>query len=230
MIFSSFQSFFFNFKNFASMNEDKLLNKKDVIKKGFKFLSKDPVLRYLISQLGNKIDAKERFNSNHAVAICNLIIEQQISFRAAITIKSKFKKLIGGLSNSEIINLDNNKVQSIGLSFRKVEYMKNVLIFFEKNNLRFENSSNDEVFEKLISIKGVGKWTCEMFLIFVLFRPDIFSFGDIALINSIKKNYNVNSRTEIEKIVNNYKPYRSIASLILWASVESDTFFKKSIS
>ena len=212
------------------MNEDKLLNKKDVIKKGFKFLSKDSVLRYLISQLGNKIDAKERFNSNHAVAICNLIIEQQISFRAAITIKSKFKKLIGGLSNSEIINLDNNKVQSIGLSFRKVEYMKNVLIFFEKNNHRFENSSNDEVFEKLISIKGVGKWTCEMFLIFVLFRPDIFSFGDIALINSIKKNYNVNSRTEIEKIVNNYKPYRSIASLILWASVESDTFFKKSIS
>ena len=230
MIFSSFQSFFFNFKNFASMNEDKLLNKKDVIKKGFKFLSKDPVLRYLISQLGNKIDAKERFNSNHAVAICNLIIEQQISFRAAITIKSKFKKLIGGLSNSEIINLDNKKVQSIGLSFRKVEYMKNVLIFFEKNNDRYENSSNDEVFEKLISIKGVGKWTCEMFLIFVLFRPDIFSFGDIALINSIKKNYNVNSRTEIEKIVNNYKPYRSIASLILWASVESDTFFKKSIS
>ena len=212
------------------MNEDKLLNKKDVIKKGFKFLSKDPVLRYLISQLGNKIDAKERFNSNHAVAICNLIIEQQISFRAAITIKSKFKKLIGGLSNSEIINLDNNKVQSIGLSFRKVEYMKNVLIFFEKNNPRFENSSNDEVFEKLIAIKGVGKWTCEMFLIFVLFRPDIFSFGDIALINSIKKNYNVNSREEIEKIVNNYKPYRSIASLILWASVESDTFFKKSIS
>ena len=207
------------------MNEDKLLNKKDFIIKGFEFLSKDPVLRYLISQLGNKIDAKERFNSNYAVAICNLIIEQQISFRAAITIKSKFKKLIGGLSNSEIINLDNNKVQSIGLSFRKVEYMKNVLIFFEKNNDRFESFSNDEVFDKLISIKGVGKWTCEMFLIFVLFRPDIFSFGDIALINSIKKNYNVNSRTEIEKIVKNYKPYRSIASLILWASVESDTFF-----
>ena len=82
----------------------------------------------------------------------------------------------------------------------------------------------------MISIKGVGKWTCEMFLIFVLFRPDIFSFGDIALINSIKKNYNVNSRLQIEEIVKNYKPFRSIASLILWASVESDTFYKKSIS
>ena len=196
----------------------------------FDYLKKDPVMSFFISKFGNEIDVNERNNYNHAIALCNLIIEQQISFRAAITIKSKFKKLIGGLSNSEIINLDNKKVQSIGLSFRKVEYMKNVLIFFEKNNDRYENSSNDEVFEKLISIKGVGKWTCEMFLIFVLFRPDIFSFGDIALINSIKKNYNVNSRTEIEKIVNNYKPYRSIASLILWASVESDTFFKKSIS
>ena len=63
--------------------------------------------------------------------------------------------------------------------------MKNVFLFGKNNRVR--NSSNDEVFEKLISIKGVGKWTCEMFLIFVLFRPDIFSFGDIALINSIKK-------------------------------------------
>ena len=187
-------------------------------------------MKFFINSFGDEIDALDRYNDNFAIALCNLIIEQQISFKAAITIKSKFKKLIDGLSNSEILNLDNNKVQSIGLSFRKVEYMKNVLIFFEKNNDRYENSSNDEVFEKLISIKGVGKWTCEMFLIFVLFRPDIFSFGDIALINSIKKNYNVNSRTEIEKIVNNYKPYRSIASLILWASVESDTFFKKSIS
>ena len=206
-----------------------LLNKENVLKEGFEFLSKDPIMNYLISQLGKGIDATDRYNSNYALAISNLIIEQQISFKAAITIKKKFKELINGLSNTEIINLDNNKIQSIGLSFRKVEYIKNVLIFFEKNKYEFEDLTNDEVFEKLTIIKGVGKWTCEMFLIFVLFRPDIFSFGDIALINSIKKNYNVNSRTEIEKIVNNYKPYRSIASLILWASVESDTFFKKSI-
>mgnify|MGYP001331504162 FL=1 len=208
----------------------KLINNEAFINYAFNQLSKDPVMESLINSLGHKINPTERYNRNYALAICNLIIEQQISFKAAITIKNKFKELITGLSNSDIIKLDNNKVQSIGLSFRKVEYMKNVLIFFEKNNYEFENFTNKEVFEKLISIKGVGKWTCEMFLIFVLFRPDIFSFGDIALINSIKKNYNVNSRLQIEEIVNNYKPYRSIASLILWASVESDTFFKKSIS
>ena len=208
----------------------KLINNEAFINYAFNQLSKDPVMESLINSLGHKINPTERYNRNYALAICNLIIEQQISFKAAITIKNKFKELITGLSNFDIIKLDNNKVQSIGLSFRKVEYMKNVLIFFEKNNYEFENFTNKEVFEKLISIKGVGKWTCEMFLIFVLFRPDIFSFGDIALINSIKKNYNVNSRLQIEEIVNNYKPYRSIASLILWASVESDTFFKKSIS
>ena len=191
-----------------------LLNKENVLKEGFEFLSKDPIMYYLISKLGKGIDATDRYNSNYALAISNLIIEQQISFKAAITIKKKFKELINGLSNSEIINLDNNKIQSIGLSFRKVEYIKNVLIFFEK----------------LTIIKGVGKWTCEMFLIFVLFRSDIFSFGDIALINSIKKNYNVHSKEEIKIIVNNYKPYRSVASLILWSSVESETFYKKSIS
>ncbi len=208
----------------------KLINNEAFINYAFNQLSKDPVMESLINSLGHKINPTERYNRNYALAICNLIIEQQISFKAAITIKNKFKELITGLSNSDIIKLDNNKVQSIGLSFRKVEYMKNVLIFFEKNNYEFENFTNKEVFEKLISIKGVGKWTCEMFLIFVLFRPDIFSFGDIALINSIKKNYNVESRLQIEEIVKNYKPFRSIASLILWASVESDTFYKKSIS
>ena len=208
----------------------KLINNASFINYAFNQLSKDPIMKSLINSLGHKINPTERYNRNYALAICNLIIEQQISFKAAITIKNKFKELISGLSNSDIIKLDNNKVQSIGLSFRKVEYMKNVLIFFEKNNYEFENFTNKEVFEKLISIKGVGKWTCEMFLIFVLFRPDIFSFGDIALINSIKKNYNVESRVQIEEIVKNYKPFRSIASLILWASVESDTFYKKSIS
>ena len=208
----------------------KLINNASFINYAFNQLSKDPIMESLINSLGHKINPTERYNRNYALAICNLIIEQQISFKAAITIKNKFKELISGLSNSDIIKLDNNKVQSIGLSFRKVEYMKNVLIFFEKNNYEFENFTNKEVFEKLISIKGVGKWTFEMFLIFVLFKPDIFSFGDIALINSIKKNYNVNSRLQIEEIVKNYKPFRSIASLILWASVESDTFYKKSIS
>ena len=200
--FFTFQSFKFNFKNFASIIVNMLLNKENVLKEGFEFLSKDPIMNYIISQLGKGIDATDRYNSNYGLAISNLIIEQQISFKAAITIKKKFKELINGLSNTEIVNLDNNKIQSIGLSFRKVEYIKNVLIFFEK----------------LTIIKGVGKWTCEMFLIFVLFRSDIFSFGDIALINSIKKNYNVHSKEEIKIIVNNNKPYRSVASLILWSS------------
>ena len=94
--FFTFQSFKFNFKNFASIIVNMLLNKENVLKEGFEFLSKDPIMNYLISQLGKGIDATDRYNSNYALAISNLIIEQQISFKAAITIKKKFKELING--------------------------------------------------------------------------------------------------------------------------------------
>ena len=96
----------------------KLINNASFINYAFNQLSKDPIMESLINSLGHKINPTERYNRNYALAICNLIIEQQISFKAAITIKNKFKELISGLSNSDIIKLDNNKVQSIGLSFR----------------------------------------------------------------------------------------------------------------
>ena len=89
-------------------------------------------MSFFISKFGNEIDVNERNNSNHAIALCNLIIEQQISFKAAITIKKKFLDLISNKSNKQILELDNSKIQKIGVSFKKVEYMKNVLSFFLK--------------------------------------------------------------------------------------------------
>ena len=79
---------------------------KIVLERAYKHLSNDKIMHFLIDKFQDKIDWGNRYNSNYALSIANLIIEQQISFRAAITIKSKFKKLIGGLSNSDIINLD----------------------------------------------------------------------------------------------------------------------------
>ena len=156
----------------------KLINNASFINYAFNQLSKDPIMESLINSLGHKINPTERYNRNYALAICNLIIEQQISFKAAITIKNKFKELISGLSNSDIIKLDNNKVQSIGLSFRKVEYMKNVLIFLKKITIS-SKILPIKVFEKLISIKGVGKWTCEMFLILFYSNPIYFHLGTL---------------------------------------------------
>ncbi len=204
-----------------------LLNNKDTIKKGFTFLSSDPVMDFFINEFGNQIDPLDRHNNNYAIALSNLIIEQQISFKAAITIKKKFDDLTKLLSNREILEIDNETIQSIGISFRKVDYIKNIISFFENEKLDFSNLDDKEISKKLCSIKGIGPWTSEMFLLFVFHKPDIFSFGDIALINSIKVNYNLNNHDEIKELTLKWKPYRSIASLLLWKSIENQIFYKK---
>jgi len=204
-----------------------LLNNKDTIKKGFTFLSSDPVMDFFIKEFGNQIDPLDRHNNNYAIALSNLIIEQQISFKAAITIKKKFDDLTKLLSNREILEIDNETIQSIGISFRKVDYIKNIISFFENEKPNFSALNDKEISKKLCSIKGIGPWTSEMFLLFVFHKPDIFSFGDIALINSIKVNYNLSNHDEIKELTLKWKPYRSIASLLLWKSIENQIFYKK---
>ena len=191
----------------------------------FEYLKKDEIMSFFISKFGNEIDVNERNNSNHAIALCNLIIEQQISFKAAITIKKKFHDLILNKSNKQILELENITIQKIGISFKKVEYMKNVLSFFAENHLDLENLDQNEIEKKLIKIKGIGKWTIEMFLMFVVLKPDIFSFGDLALINSIKKNYGISDKNEISKLTLSWSPYRTVASLLLWFSIEKNIFY-----
>ena len=203
---------------------------RNTIEMAYNHLSNDKVMSFLIRKFKNKIDWENRYNSNFALSIANLIIEQQISFKAAITIKKRFSKIIEGKSKSEIINLSNSKIQSVGISFRKAEYIKNVFNFFyiERKTIDFDKMSDKEVINYLISIKGVGEWTAQMFLIFNLFREDIFSPKDLALINSIKKNYSLASvgKSEIEKLTKNWSPYNSVACLLLWESVENKVFFK----
>ena len=203
-----------------------LLNSDNTIKKGFAFLSQDPVMSFFIKIFGDEIDPLDRYNNNFGIAICNLIIEQQISFKAAITIKKKFDDLTKELSNRDILKLDNKKIQSIGISFRKVEYIKNIISFFENEKPNFSEMDDNEISKKLCSIKGIGPWTAEMFLLFVFHRPDIFSFGDIALINSVKINYGIEKINDIKKTSLKWKPYRSIASLLLWKSIENQIYYK----
>ena len=191
----------------------------------FEYLKKDEIMSFFISKFGNEIDVNERNNSNHAIALCNLIIEQQISFKAAITIKKKFHDLISNKSNKQILELENSTIQKVGVSFKKVEYMKNVLSFFAENHLDLDSLDQNEIEKKLIKIKGIGKWTIEMFLMFVVLKPDIFSFGDLALINSIKKNYGISDKNEISKLTLSWSPYRTVASLLLWFSIEKNIFY-----
>jgi DNA-3-methyladenine glycosylase II len=195
--------------------------------KAFKHLKKDPVMNFLIEKYHDKISLDSYRSKNYALSLSNFIIDQQISFKAAITIKKRFAVVIQNLSYVEILNLDNDKIQSIGISFRKVEYIKNVFSFFIENEKRFIDLDAEKMKKELISIKGIGKWTTEMFLMFELGKPDIFSKGDIALLNSVKKNYKMNDldNKKLEDLIKSWSPYNSTASLLLWKSIEDKLFF-----
>ncbi len=202
------------------------LNQK-TLKKAYNFLSKDPCLDYLINKYSTRIDILERFNENYPLALAYLIIEQQVSFKAAIAIKKRFIQKVKNLTNDEIIHLNDKDLQSIGISFRKVAYIKNVFKYFKENSYDFLSASNQEVIDELTKIKGIGVWSSEMFLMFVLMRINIFSKGDLALMNSIKINYKIDVKDDykLNSLVESWSPYKSVASLLLWKSIEEKYFF-----
>ena len=199
----------------------------ETLKKAYNYLSKDDCLNHFIVKFSDSIDISERFSDNYAKALADLIIEQQVSFKAAITIKKRFSELISNLSNNEILELKLEKIQSIGVSFRKAEYIQNVYIYFQESKYDFNSASNKDVITELISIKGIGLWSAQMFLIFVLMRIDIFSPGDLALMNSLKINYKIDIKNKktVESLVNKWSPYKSVASLLLWKSIEEKYYY-----
>ena len=196
----------------------------------FDHLKKDEVMSFLIKKLGNQITLTDRYDKDFAKAISLLIIEQQVSFKAAITIKGRFLKLILNKTSKEIIDIDDLEMQSIGISHRKVNYIKNTYSYFIKNKIDFKTLDEKGVIKELTQIKGIGKWTAEMFLIFILFKTDVFSKGDLALLNSIKINYSLKdlSNQKLDSFIKKWTPFNTIASLLLWKSIEEKIFFKKS--
>jgi len=197
----------------------------------FDHLKKDEVMSFLIKKLGNQITLTDRYDKDFAKAISLLIIEQQVSFKAAITIKRRFLKLILNKTSKEIINIDDSEMQSVGISHRKVNYIKNTYSYFIKNKIDFKTLDEKGVIKELTQIKGIGKWTAEMFLIFILFKTDVFSKGDLALLNSIKINYSLKdlSNQKLDSFIKKWTPFNTIASLLLWKSIEEKIFFQKII-
>ena len=200
---------------------------EETLKKAYNYLSKDPCLDHLINKFSNNINISERYNENYPLALAYLIIEQQVSFKAAIAIKKRFIQKVENHTNDQVIDLDDKDLQSVGISFRKAIYIKNVFEYFKNNNYDFVNATNQEVINELTKIKGIGVWSSEMFLMFVLMRINIFSKGDLALMNSIKINYKIDIKDDykLNSLVESWSPFKSVASLLLWKSIEEKFFF-----
>lgn len=156
------------------------------------------------------------------------IISQQLSIKVAPIIFQRFLNLFGGSfpANHKILSIETEQLRSCGLSLQKAKYIQNIANFFSEqklNNEFFYTLSDEEIIQTLTQIKGVGRWTVEMVLIFCLGREDVFSVGDYGIQVAMKKIYNINKeKKELEKkmlkIAENWRPFRSYASLYLWAS------------
>lgn len=158
--------------------------------------------------------------------LIKFIIYQQISTKAGNTIYKRFHKFYQG-NESKIKNWTEEEWRSIGLSIQKKTYIEN---FFSSESLEVINSLSQEeeidaLKKSLTSLKGIGEWTADMFLIFSKNYEDIFPIKDLAIVNIIKKLYNVQTEQEILSLSKKWAPYRTYACLYLWESL-NDNFPK----
>ena len=164
--------------------------------------------------------------SNPFFTLARSIVGQQISVKAAQTIWERLETKIINIQPTTIIKTRFNTLKSIGLSRQKINYLKNLSYAFieKKINLNSWNKmSDEEIILDLTQIKGIGRWTAEMFLIFNLCRSDIFPLDDIGMIRGLCKLYDIPYPTDKEiliQISEKWKPYRSVATWYLWRSLD----------
>ena len=154
------------------------------------------------------------------------IVGQQISVRAAQAVWERYKKKVNKVNPKNTLNMHFMTLKSCGLSRQKISYLKSLSVFFiEKriNPTEWSKYSDEEIINELIKIKGIGRWTAEMFLIFNLCRPDIFPVDDLGLIKGICKCYNIKypiTKEHAIKLSLRWKPYRSVATWYFWRSLD----------
>lgn len=194
-------------------------------KKAIEHLSKDKKLKDILEKYEFPDWNKE---SNLFEDIIESIINQQLSGKAAATIFGRFKKLFGNKfpTPEQILKVYEEDIRSCGISYSKIKYIKGFCEALIKKELDLDNLQNladEDVIIELTKIKGIGRWTAEMILIFSLKRPDVFSIGDLGLRKAVSKLYEIDreDKSRIEKISKKWSPHRSLASWFLWRSLEN---------
>ena len=154
------------------------------------------------------------------------IVGQQISVKAAQSVWDRLEIKIKKIKPEIILKTHSSTLKSIGLSRQKVKYLKNLAEAFIEKKIKINlwyKMNDEDIVQDLIQIKGIGRWTAEMFLIFNLCRADIFPLDDIGMIKGLCKLYNISYPAEREKIIkigDRWKPYRSVATWYLWRSLD----------
>ena len=184
---------------------------------------KDPVMGAIMRR-HPKVHITPRGEPFHTLA--RAIVGQQISVKAAQSVWNKFAFLIQEIKPENVLKKKRPQLRACGLSDRKVEYIADLAQHFADGKLhqhRWPAMSDEEIIAELIEVRGIGRWTAEMFLIFNLLRPDVFPLDDLGLQKGIRASYfkgrKVALRT-MQRLGEGWRPWRSVATWYLWRSLD----------
>lgn len=192
-------------------------------KEAIKFLKRDPKLAKIIKHVGGyEISVMK----NPYESLIEAIITQQLSGKAAESISKRFRKLFVRFPKpADVIKMPDSKLRSAGLSGMKVKYIKDLSEKIESKKLKMrslKNMTDEEVIMQLTQVKGIGRWTAEMFLIFSLGRLDVLPVGDLGLKKGIQRLHSMPElpeKDEIEELAEKWRPYRTVATWYIWKSL-----------
>lgn len=193
-------------------------------------MRRDPVLATAIKAIG-PCRMADRQRKDHLTALTGSIVSQQLSTKAAATIFGRFVALFPEdtpLSAPAILAVDDATLRGVGLSGQKVRYLRDLCERIVDGRLvleEIESLDDEAVIERLTEVKGFGRWTAEMFLMFRLHRPDVLPVDDLGIVNAVQRLYGLRKRPDakkLHKLGEAWKPYRSVASWYLWQSLRVD--------
>jgi len=187
---------------------------------------RDPVLAATIKQIG-PCTLAARQHTDHLTALVRAIVGQQLSGKAAATIFERFRALFPGgvITAPGISALDDAALRGVGLSGQKLGYLRDLCGRIADGRLQLDELdvlADEAVIERLVAVKGFGRWTAEMFLMFRLQRPDVLPVGDLGIMKAMQKIYRLRKRPNPAKMLQigeAWRPYRSVASWYLWQSL-----------
>jgi len=189
-----------------------------------KALLKDKYIGPLIRKYGD-CDIKPRRYDDYFQHLCGSIISQQLSGKAADVIFRRFKDAVGEIKPKNVLKIDDRVLRNCGLSWAKVGYIKDLALKSESGELKTEKLgelSDVEVERELMAVKGIGRWSAQMFLMFTLAGPDVFPSGDLGIKNGLKKLTGKKLGVEeMNEFADRWKPYRTIASWYIWRSLDN---------
>ncbi len=184
---------------------------------------KDRVMKRLIAQSDG---ACLQTRGDPFTTLARSIVGQQISVKAAQTVWDRFAVLPRKMTAANVLKLKVDDMRGAGLSMRKVEYLVDLALHFDNGSIDVDawDAMDDEtIITELVGIRGIGRWTAEMFLIFHLMRPNVLPLDDVGLINGISKNYfsgDSVSRSDAREVAGAWTPYCSVATWYIWRSLD----------